>query len=195
MLKKDHKTEDSIMKDPQTPLIENEGTNEVTEEIPPPKLQVTNKDSIDKSEEVVMNSLPIKEDSNIKYDLNTFQPATSKSTTRAIGKTGAATIVYAKTGVRFSIATDVYNELGSPLKVQFSFKGDVIAISEKLPKAENYYNIKKSGNKAIIYSSSLVKEIIKYFKLDFSNKTSMTFQEVEYILEYEYPVALIKIKQ
>jgi len=56
-----------------------------------------------------------------------------------------------------------------------------------------YINIKVLKSKGVIYSAGIVKEITDLYKLDFSNKTSITFFDVEYVKYEENVVAIIKV--
>ena len=55
-------------------------------------------------------------------------------------------------------------------------------------------NVKAYKNRSIVYSVPLVREIAERFKLDFSDRTSMTFDEAEYTSYEGSPVLIIKIK-
>lgn len=120
--------------------------------------------------------------------------STSKSISRASGEAGVMSIVKARTGNRQTLSKQLLEELNNPQSVQEAFTEDCIIIGERLPKNSSLFNIKRSGNKGIIYSTQLVKEIAELFDLDFSDRTSITFNEVEYVLNEEYPVAIVKIK-
>lgn len=120
--------------------------------------------------------------------------STSKSISRASGEAGVMSIVKAKTGNRQTLSKELLQELNNPERVQIAFTEGSVIIGERLPNNNSSFNVKISGAKGIIYSSQLVKEITDWFELDFSNRTSITFNEVEYILNEEYPVAIIKIK-
>lgn len=120
--------------------------------------------------------------------------STSKSISRASGETGVMSIIKARTGNRQTLSKELLEELNNPEKVQIAFTEDSVIIGEKLPNNDNYFSLKISGNKGIIYSTQLVKEIAELFDLDYSNKTSITFNEVEYAQNEGYPVAIVKIK-
>ena len=75
-----------------------------------------------------------------------------------------------------------------------SFSGDKIAIGEQLPNNDNYIKIKALKSKGVIYSAEIVKEITDIYELDFSNKTSITFLDVEYVKYEENVVAIITVE-
>ncbi|WP_242396684.1 amidophosphoribosyltransferase [Clostridium butyricum] len=120
--------------------------------------------------------------------------STSKSMSRSLGEAGVLSIIKAKTGNRITLSKALLDELNSPEKIQIAFTKDNVIIGEKLPNNDSSFNVKLSGTKGIVYSSGLVREISELFQLDFSDKTSITFNEVEYVSNEDYPVAIIKIK-
>jgi hypothetical protein len=120
----------------------------------------------------------------------------SKSNIRAAGEAGVLTIVNAKTGTRFAFSSEVLEKLENPTELQVSYDESkkIIIVGENLVDNENTYPIRKNGKKGIIYSKLLVDEITEAMKLDFSNRTSITFQEAEYLNDEQYLIAIIKIK-
>lgn len=120
--------------------------------------------------------------------------SSSKSRSRIVGEAGVISIVKAKTGNRNILSNELREKLNNPEKVQVAFAEDSIIIAEKLPNNDSSFNIKRSGVKGIIYSTQLVNEITELFELDFSCRTSITFNEVEYFISEEYPVAIVKVK-
>ena len=121
-------------------------------------------------------------------------PSNIKSKGRVSGSAGIISIVKAETGNRITSSKELLEKLNNPEKVQVAFTEDSVIIAEKLPNNNSSFNIKRSGAKGIIYSVLLVAEIAKLFELDFSNRTSITFNEVDYSINEDYPVAIIKIK-
>ena len=120
--------------------------------------------------------------------------STIKSKSRTAGEAGVMSIVKARTGNRNTLSKELLDKLNNPQKIQISYTEDSVIICEKLPNNNSSFNVKISGAKGIIYSTQLVKEIAELFGLDFSDRTSITFNEVEYVLNEESPVAIIKIK-
>ncbi len=57
----------------------------------------------------------------------------------------------------------------------------------------NLSNEARNSNMEIIYSAGIVKEITDLYKLDFSNKTSITFFDVEYVKYEDNVVAIITV--
>ena len=78
--------------------------------------------------------------------------------------------------------------------MQFAFSDTSIIIGANLPNNDNDFNVKDSNGKAIVYSTPLVTEIAKAFELDFSNRTSMTFGDIQYTNSEDSPVIIVKIK-
>jgi hypothetical protein len=85
--------------------------------------------------------------------------------------------------------------LNNPKEVQVSYDIDKkrIIIGKQLLNNENSYSIRRSGSKGVIYSKGLVDEITEVMQLDFSSRSSITFQEAEYLKNEQYSVAIIKI--
>lgn len=94
---------------------------------------------------------------------------------------GVILLVNTKSGKRLIIAKSLIGNINK------------LAIGEKLPANENYFTVKDYKGKGVIYSADLVKEISEKFKLDFSNRTTITFEEVEYIEYEDTTVAIITI--
>ena len=150
------------------------------------------------NETVISEEKDIKEDevSNKTKEENSIEvaeciadavPFSAKNTARSLATKGVFTLVKAKTGNRA-----VINKEASTL--QFSYNEDSLIIGTKLPNNNNNFNVKAYNNRLIIYSVPLVREIAERFKLDFSNRTSMTFDEAEYTSYEGSPVLIIKIK-
>ena len=121
-------------------------------------------------------------------------PFSAKNTARSLATKGVFTLVKAKTGNRAVINKEASEYLQNPSTLQFSYNEDSLIIGTKLPNNNNNFNVKAYNNRLIIYSVPLVREIAERFKLDFSNRTSMTFDEAEYTSYESSPVLIIKIK-
>jgi hypothetical protein len=122
-------------------------------------------------------------------------PSKSKSIYKASGDAGALSIVNAKTSTRIILSNIVLENLNNPKEVQVSYDIDKkrIIIGKQLLNNENSYSIRRSGSKGVIYSKGLVDEITEVMQLDFSSRSSITFQEAEYLKNEQYSVAIIKI--
>lgn len=141
------------------------------------------------------NNELIEENNDIKesVDLDSFKPSESKVRSKSIGEAGAMSIVNAKTGKRIIVSREVMEKLNNPESVVMSFAVNKIAIGEQLPNNDNYIKIKALKSKGVIYSAGIVKEITDIYELDFSNKTSITFLDVEYVKYEENVVAIITV--
>ena len=106
---------------------------------------------------------------------------------------GIMSIVNAKTGKRIVFARTLLNTLNNPEKVFISFSNNKLAIAERLPENNNSFTLRYNNRKATIYSTDLIMEMINIFSLDFSDKTTITFTEVEYIECEGTTVAIITI--
>ncbi|HAT4290000.1 TPA: hypothetical protein I9061_002535 [Clostridium perfringens] len=136
-----------------------------------------------------------KEDELKRYDFNSFQPSEAKQSQNCLRKEGVISIVSNKSCKRVSISKKLLEELRNPKEVVISYSNDKIVIGTTLPNNSNYFNVKYVRNKGMIYSSELVKEIEAIYGLDFSNRTSITFSEVEYAKYEVYKVAIITMKK
>ena len=158
---------------------------------PAPKLTPKNKDNNNElnNNELIENINEIKESIN----LDSFKPSESKAINKCIAEAGAMSIINAKTGKRITISNEIMEVLNNPSKVVISFTENRIAIGEQLPNNDNYFNIKILKSKGVIYSAGIVKEITNMYQLDFSNRTSITFSDVEYAKYEDNVVAIIKL--
>ena len=156
------------------------------------------------NETVISEEKDIKEDevSNKTKEENSIEvaeciadavPFSAKNTARSLATKGVFTLVKAKTGNRAVINKEASEYLQNPSTLQFSYNEDSLIIGTKLPNNNNNFNVKAYKNKSIIYSVPLVREIAERFKLDFSNRTSMTFDEAEYTSYEGSPVLVIKV--
>lgn len=160
---------------------------------PAPKVRPKNKEDnkmVSSNNELVEDDYEIKE----SIDLDSFKPSESKSIKKGIAEAGVMSIINSKTGKRIIVSNEIMEKLNKPERVVMSFSEDKIAIGEQLPNNYNYINIKVLKSKGVIYSAGIVKEITDLYKLDFSNKTSITFLDVEYVKYEENVVAIITVE-
>lgn len=127
------------------------------------------------------------------YDIASFIPSSSKGLERVVAREGVMSIVNAKTGKRVVLSKDLLDKIQVNEKVQFSFNDGVLAIGNNLPNNDNFFSVKPGKSKGNIYSAGLVEEITEQYSLDFSNRTSMTFDDVEYIEDTDLRVAIVKV--
>lgn len=157
-----------------------------------PKLRPKNKEDnkmVSSNNELVEDDYEIKE----SIDLDSFKPSESKSIKKGIAEAGVMSIINSKTGKRIIVSNEIMEKLNKPERIVMSFSEDKIAIGEQLPNNDNYINIKVLKSKGVIYSAGIVKEITDLYKLDFSNKTSITFFDVEYVKYEDNVVAIITV--
>lgn len=127
-------------------------------------------------------------------DLSRFASVKSKSNTvRSLGSGVLSVINTAKNGKRLKFAEGLHEKLGAPDTFQIKFSDHEIAVGEVLPDKNNDFSLRNDGKSKVIYSSSLVDEITEKFDLDFSDRTSITFQEVEYVMIDGHKVAIVTI--
>ena len=154
--------------------------------------QESEKDLIEEIEDEVM--INTNQDKVIEYSLEDFKSSTSKTIPKITTEAGAMSVINSKNGKRVPFSKDVMNELNNPESVSISFSDESLAVAERLPNNNNQLKVKNIGNKGVIYSAGLVSEITDKYGLDFSNRTSITFSEVNYIENNGCTVAIIKIK-
>jgi len=135
------------------------------------------------------------QESNNNYDLEMFQPALSKTTTRSNLTAGVMSVVNSKQSKRVMLSRELMDKLNNPAMVAISFSEECVAIGERLPNNNNQLIIKPRGKKGAIYSAGIVSEITDKYGLDFNNRTSITFSEVEFIEAYGSTIAIINAKQ
>lgn len=124
--------------------------------------------------------------------LANLRPAKSTSNSRSSGPAGIISIINSDhSGKRLSLAAELMSELDNPETVQVSFTDTELTIGESIPGCINNFTVKKNGKKGLVYAANLVVEICDNFDLDFSDKTSMTFQEVRYVTIDDNLIALI----
>ena len=160
---------------------------------PAPKVRPKNKEDnkmVSNNNELIEENYEIKE----SVDLDSFKPSESKSINKGIAEAGIMSIINSKTGKRIIVSREIMEKLNKPERIVMSFSEDKIAIGEQLPNNDNYINIKVLKSKGVIYSAGIVKEITDLYKLDFSNKTSITFLDVEYVKYEENVVAIITVE-
>ena len=107
----------------------------------------------------------------------------------------AISVVHHKNGKRVVLTPALYEELGSPEKVQFSIVADerVLLIGKELGMS-NRYPV-RTKNKPTVYKASLTAQIADVFQLDFTEKSSMTFSDVAVdSLDEGAKIAAVKMK-
>ncbi len=154
--------------------------------------QESEKNLIQEMEEEVMRN--DNQDMVDDYKVDDFIASTSKTISKVSAEAGAMSVINSKNGRRIVLAKDVMNKLNNAEELSMSFSGNSIAVAERLPNNDNSLKVKRSGNKGVIYSAGLVSEITDKYGLDFRNRTSITFSEVNYVESDGYTVAIIKIR-
>lgn len=116
----------------------------------------------------------------------------SKQTKKPFGEEGICTIVNAKSK-RIVLASKLLEQIGNPTEVEVGILDNGIAIAKSLPIETNVFSVKNQGAKKIIYAGALVTELTQEFNLDYSTRTSITFNDVMYEKVGGNEVAIIKI--
>lgn len=121
--------------------------------------------------------------------------ANSKQHSRSFVNPGVITVIDGgKCGRRVAISKDLYVELELVDMVQIAFEDESILMGKFINENANSYGFRTQGAKHIIYCASLVREITQRLDLEFAreNKTSITFNSVEYDYTFDTPIAMIK---
>lgn len=126
--------------------------------------------------------------------LDAFIPSISRAVANKSTRGGGLSIVNAKTGKRVSINKKIMDYLKIEDKIQFAFSDNEIAIGKELPNNKNYFNIKVSKGTGIVYCSELVFEITDLYNLDFSDRTSITFDNIQYQSIQGVNVVIVKVR-
>ncbi|MDR3596449.1 amidophosphoribosyltransferase [Clostridium sp.] len=134
------------------------------------------------------------DEANVTEIVRNATPCSAKNIIRATSNKGGFSVVKAQSGNRATIAKQGYEHLGKPRALQFAFTDTSVIIGANLPNNNNDFNVKDSNGKAIVYSTPLVREIAEAFELDFDNRTSMTFGDIQYTNSENSPVIIVKIK-
>lgn len=134
------------------------------------------------------------DEANVTEIIMNAVPCSAKNIIRATSNKGGFSVIKAQTGNRVTIAKQGYEHLGKPNTLQFAFTDTSVIIGANLPNNSNDFNVKDSNGKAIVYSTPLVTEIAEAFELDFTNRTSMTFGDIQYTNSEGSPVIIVKIK-
>jgi hypothetical protein len=143
-------------------------------------------------EEIRMDKI---QESNKNYNLEMFQPALSVTTSRGGLQAVVMSVVNSNCGKRVTLSKELMDKLRNPTMVAVSFSKESIAIGEMLPNNNNRLTIKPSGKKGVIYSAGIVSEITDKYRLDFNNRTSITFSEVDFIEVEGSIIAIINAKK
>lgn len=136
----------------------------------------------------------VKDKVNVTEIVMNAVPFSAKNAIKSVANSGGFSIVKAKTGNRITISKQGYEHLGKPSTMKFAFNDTSLIIGEKLPNNDNDFNVKDSNGKAMVYSTPLVKEIVEAFELNFDNRTSMTFGDIQYTNNEDSQVIIVKIK-
>lgn len=127
-------------------------------------------------------------DNNFKYKAVAFPEVKGKE-----DHSVSITIVNHENSRRFAMSQFLYEELGSPDKLQISTAEDesVLLISRDL-RVKDSYKV-STTSKPTIYKASLVGKITSHFDLDFSNRSSIMFSDISFDMDNGVPVAIVVI--
>lgn len=103
-------------------------------------------------------------------------------------------IVLCDNGKRLTMSASLFEALGQPemVKCAVDTEDRILIVASDIKSVDMTYNVSNKG-KGIIYNSELVRFIAETFFLDFSNRTSMSFNNVKLKEVDGVMTALIKI--
>lgn len=107
--------------------------------------------------------------------LEDFEPFNCFQNLKSSHKVGLS-IVYAPTGKRITLSRAILSYLPSDIdSIQIAFSKEYLLIGECLDESYTSYQLRNVGKNKVLYSSSLVKDIVDRYQLDYSTRSSMTF--------------------
>lgn len=146
----------------------------------------------DTQDETFIDNVNEETESDIEELLNSSKPVSAKNIKRTHSSgSGVLSVINAKAGMRIAISKECYERIGQPQTVQLALTDDELLIGKTLSNNSDEFNVKNYKNKGIIYSSPLVKEITETFKLDYSNRTSITFDNHRFVKGGDDEVILV----
>ncbi|RTE02759.1 hypothetical protein [Paenibacillus whitsoniae] len=123
-----------------------------------------------------------------------FRPVLSKPTKKTAGGDAMFTIVKTlRNGNRIVFAAEIIQKIGSPKCVELAFTDNGIAVKGCESSRPESFRLNEIGKKQGIYCKDLVEEIAEVFKLDFSQRTSISFDEVTYLSDGSGKIASVVI--
>lgn len=114
-------------------------------------------------------------------DFNLYR--VSQKTTRSSSETrtyGALSLVYAKTGNRLTLSKEITLKLGHPTEVQLIYNDTEIIIGTNLISESPRHKVSYQQGRGMIYSKALVKELIDYYQIDFTHRTSCSLGSLSF---------------
>lgn len=173
----------------------NEGVESMNNEVKEMELkeEVLNEETaIEVMEDI--NEIATIDENNIGDIVINATPFSAKNVVRAFAGVGGFSVIKAKTGNRTVLSKQGYEHLGKPKTLKYAFNDTSIFIGENLPNNSTDFNVKETNGKAIVYSTPLAREIAERFGLNFDDRTSMTFGDIQYTQNGDEPVIIVKIK-
>lgn len=98
-------------------------------------------------------------------------------------------------GKRISFTSTLLEKLDNPSALQFvlSKEDGCVVIGEELRPDERKIVFSKKGSN-VLYCGGIIKEITETFNLDYSDKTSQSFDNIEFDEYMDKPIAIIYFK-
>ncbi|MDB8545256.1 hypothetical protein PNV01_10585 [Turicibacter sanguinis] len=125
-------------------------------------------------------------------NMEDFVPLTPVSKERSKGGVrGGLSIVNAKTGQRISLCSDIWDHLGNTKKLQFKVSKNQLLVSSIIDATDPVWDLTPNAKKAILYKSNLVNSLTQSYNLDFSNKSSLSFNTYKKTSYQGKPVVLV----
>ena len=108
----------------------------------------------------------------------------------------SVSLVFCDNGKRLTLSKSLFEALGKPefIKLAADVGNGFLIIAPDTDEAGNKYSVSNKG-KGIVYNAALVKYITVIFDLDFSERTSMSFDNVKVKSINGIMTAFVKIYQ
>lgn len=129
-----------------------------------------------------------------EVSLDEFIPAVSKPMNKMNVLKGGVSIIYAKTGKRIIFDPTLIEDLGLEEMIQVGYNQRQLLLGSNLSGNYQNFKIRKQGTKYVLYASTLIRELISNFNLDYTEVVSKTFNQVTYKQCQGKKVAVITIK-
>ncbi|EGC92681.1 hypothetical protein HMPREF9402_2866 [Turicibacter sp. HGF1] len=134
-----------------------------------------------------------------EFDLTGFTTVSSTNNSThsvgARGRGGLSIINSENNGKRITLTKKWWIELGQPQTIQFAMHNHTLVVGECLGDQFPSFSWITKDQKPVLYHSALVKELVNYYQLDYSNgRTSLSFGEIQLKKINGKPALIIQMK-
>ncbi|WP_339279103.1 hypothetical protein NYE40_23935 [Paenibacillus sp. FSL W8-1187] len=147
------------------------------------------------SEQPLASNQPSIVTTSSDYSQFNFVPAGSLPNPKGMTEPRKGSLVYHENGKRFEFIDEVIAAIDAGDTLQFAFNDNGFVVGTKLPGCKHDFPLRKNRNMWIVYSKDLALEAIKRFSLDFTGKSTISFQDVVYLNSGDATVAFFPVMQ